>query len=158
MAGVSEAGTAHRRWLYWLPALAVMVLIFALSAQSGLRVSEDAAVEKPLRVTGHLLAFGTLSGLLLVAISWGRPPRLRDAALALGITVVYGLTDELHQSFVPDRTGRLDDVVTDTIGALAGLVVAYLVLTLMGSRNASGPQGDSGSRGRPASGDHQADG
>ena len=152
MAAVSEAGTRHRRWLYWLPALAVMVLIFVLSSQSGLRVSENAAVEKPLRVTGHLLAFGTLSGLLLVALSWGRPPRLRDAAMALGITLVYGLTDELHQSFVPDRTGRLDDVVTDTIGALAGLAVAYLALTLLGSRNASG------SRRSPASEDHRSDG
>ncbi len=151
MAGVSEAGNRHRRWFYWLPALAVMVLIFVLSSQSGLRVSEDAAVEKPLRVTGHLLAFGTLAGLLLVALCWGRPPRLRDAAMALGITVVYGLTDELHQAFVPDRTGRLDDVVTDTIGALAGLAVVYLVLTLLGSRSASG----SGSH--PASGDHRAD-
>jgi len=43
--------------------------------------------------------------------------------------VLYALTDEWHQSFVPDRTGRLDDVVTDAVGALIGLAVAWATLT-----------------------------
>ena len=77
-----------RPLFYWLPALAVVGLIFVLSSQSGLRVSEDAAVDKPFRITGHLLAFASLAGTLLVAFSQGRTPRLRDAALALGITFI----------------------------------------------------------------------
>jgi len=106
-----------------------MVAIFVLSSQSGLRVSEDAAVDKPFRVTGHLLAFATLAALLLLALSWGRRPRPRDAAIAFGLTVAYAVSDEWHQSFVPDRNGRLDDVVTDAIGALIGLAVAWATLT-----------------------------
>ncbi len=126
---MSQTTVRSRRWLAWLPVIAIMVVIFVLSAQSGLRVSDDAAVDKPFRVTGHLLAFATLAALLLVALSWGRRPRLRDAIVAFGISVAYGLTDEWHQSFVPDRTGRLDDVVTDAIGALIGLAVAWVTLT-----------------------------
>ena len=129
-----------RRWLMWLPAIAVMAIIFVLSAQSGLRVSEDVAVERPLRVTGHLLAYATLATCLLVAISWSRRPRLRHALIAYGITIVYALSDEWHQSFVPDRTGRLDDVVTDAIGALVGLALAWVVLTVAASRRQRSPQ------------------
>ncbi len=127
---MSSGRPTARQWLPWLAVLAVMALIFLASSVSGLRVSDDAAVDKPFRVTGHLLEFGALAGLLLVALSWGRQPRLRDATLALGITVVYALSDELHQSFVPDRTGRLDDVVTDTVGAVIGIGVAWLVLSV----------------------------
>jgi VanZ family protein len=111
-----------------------MAVIFVLSSQSGLRVSEDVDVERPLRVTGHLLAYATLAGLLLLALSWDRRPRLRDVLIAFGLAFVYALTDELHQSFVPDRTGRLDDVVTDMIGAAIGLTVGWLSLTLIAGR------------------------
>lgn len=123
-----------RRWLAWLPAVAIMVVIFLLSAQSGLRVSDDTEVDKPFRVAGHLLAFATLAALLLAALSWGRRPRLRDALVAFGLSVVYALTDEWHQSFVPDRSGRLDDVVTDAVGALMGLTVAWVALTWWAQR------------------------
>jgi VanZ family protein len=133
---VSKASRERPRWLFWLPAILVMGVIFVLSAQSGLRVSEDADVERPIRATGHLLAYATLAGLLLVALSWGRRPRLRDALIAFGLAFLYALSDEWHQSFVPDRTGRLDDVVTDTIGALIGLALAWVALTWLARRRA----------------------
>ena len=113
-----------RPLLYWLPAIAVVVLIFVLSSQSGLRVSEDAAVDKPFRITGHLLAFATLAACLLLALSRGRRPRLAHVVIAFAVTVLYGASDEWHQSFVPDRTGRLDDLVVDTIGVIVGLGLA----------------------------------
>ena len=125
---MTEPRGRARRWLAWLPAIAVMAIIFVLSSQSGLRVSDDAAVDRPFRVTGHLLAFGTLAACLLAALAWGRRPRLRDALVAYGLTFAFALSDEWHQSFVPDRTGRVDDVVTDMIGALIGLALAWIAL------------------------------
>ena len=136
---MTEPSARARRWLQWVPAIAVMAVIFVLSAQSGLKVSEDAAVDKPFRITGHLLAFGTLAAMVLLALSWGRRPRLRDALIAFGLTVAYGVLDEWHQSWVPDRTGRLDDVATDAIGALAGLAVAWVVLTIAASHRDRSP-------------------
>ena len=134
---MSEPRSPSRRWVNWIPAIAVMAIIFVLSSQSGLRVSEDVAVERPLRFSGHLLAFATLAALFLAALCWGRRPHLRDALNAFGLTVAYGLLDEWHQSFVPQRNGRLDDVVTDTIGALVGLAVGWIVLTLVARRRAA---------------------
>ncbi len=126
------SSSRFRPLLYWLPALAWMALIFVLSSQSGLRVSEDAAVDKPFRITGHLLAFAGLAALLLFALSRGGRPRWHHVVIALGITVLYGVSDEWHQSFVPDRTGRVDDLVVDTIGATIGLAIAWVVLTVRG--------------------------
>lgn len=53
--------------------------------------------------------------------------KLETFALALMITVLYGLTDEFHQIFVQARTARLEDVVADGVGgiiALAGISIS----------------------------------
>ena len=105
-------------------------LIFVLSSQSGLRVSEDVAVDKPFRITGHLLAYGTLAALPAGRAQLGPATASRVTPLvALRPHLAYAVIDEWHQSFVPDRTGRLDDVVTDAIGALVGAGGGLVVLT-----------------------------
>jgi VanZ family protein len=127
---MSEGGDGRRRWLLWLPPLAVMAGIFALSSISGLKVSEDADIDRPFRISGHLIAYALLAGTVLVALTGGRRPRPRDIAIALVVATLYGLSDEWHQSLVPDRVGRLQDVGMDVVGAIVGLVVATLLLTV----------------------------
>lgn len=125
---MNPARARSRPWLLWLPALAVMAVIFVLSHQAGLHVTEDVDVERPIRVSGHLLAYAVLAGCLLLALSRLDPPRPGQALLAWALAVAYGLTDELHQSFVPDRSGRLDDVFVDAVGAAVGIAITWLVL------------------------------
>ena len=130
-----------RPWLLWLPALVVMAVIFVLSHQSGLRVSEDVNVERPIRVTGHLLAYATLGALLLLALARLDRPRPAQALLAWILAVAFGLTDEFHQSFVPERMGRLNDVVTDAIGAAVGVAIAWLVLSALARARGASSRG-----------------
>ena len=132
-----------RTILLWLPALLWMVAIFVLSSQSGLRVSDDAAVDKPLRVAAHLGSYALLAGLLLLALDRGARPTLRGVAVAFAVAALYGVSDEVHQSLVPDRTGRVGDVFVDALGAAIGVAVAALILASSprlrrgdGSRNA----------------------
>lgn len=37
---------------------------------------------------------------------------------------IYGITDELHQAFVPGRDPAVGDVLADTLGAFLGSMVA----------------------------------
>jgi VanZ family protein len=130
-----------RALLRWLPALAWMALIFVLSSQSGLAVSDDVAVERPLRGVAHLVSFGILAGLLLVAISGIRRPGLAAVMLAFAGTALYAVSDEWHQSMVPTRSARVEDLAIDVIGALIGLAIAWLLLGWLSRR-----------RGRPEAG------
>jgi VanZ family protein len=50
----------------------------------------------------------------------GRPVTARVAAFAVAIAVLYGVTDELHQSFVPGRVADAWDLLKDAGGAVAG--------------------------------------
>lgn len=103
-----------------------MGLIFVLSAQPGLRVSDDAAVDAPVRSLAHVAAFGVLGCLIALALARGRELSPRHAFLAVVLTALYGALDEVHQAFVPDRTTQLEDVVLDAAGAVAGVTVAWL--------------------------------
>jgi VanZ family protein len=87
-----------------------------------------------IRKTGHVIGYGILSILLFRAwratlpvaanIAW----TLRWSATAILGTAVVASLDEWHQSFIPSRTGRWQDVVLDTC---AGIAAQILILLLM---------------------------
>ncbi len=144
MSGPHERRRAVARWL---AVVAWMAVIFALSSVSGLRVSQDAEVDRPIRTLAHVAAFGLLGGLVLYALCANARPTIARAILAMAITTLYAAGDELHQSLVPDRSGRVQDVAIDALGALAGLTLAWLILRRgagppMPARSGSGPSGD----------------
>jgi VanZ family protein len=115
--------------LRWGPALGVMAVVFALSSQPGLRVSDDPGVDLPLRHVAHVAAYALVCLCLVRGICWGLDgkPRSRDLLLAVALATLYGVSDEVHQSFVPDRTGHAVDVGWDLVGAMVGAVVARTV-------------------------------
>jgi len=41
--------------------------------------------------------------------------------------IIYAITDEVHQLFISGRSGRVEDVIIDSIGVLTGVTV-YLFL------------------------------
>lgn len=118
-----------------MPAVGWMAVIFMLSSISGLQVSDDVSVDRPLRVLAHLGSYALLAALLLYAQAGWQRPAARHVAIAYALCVAFGLSDEIHQAFVPDRTGRIEDVFIDATGAAVGLVLGYLGLRLWSGLN-----------------------
>lgn len=99
----------------WGPVWAAMALIFAASALS--RVPSAArAIDDGI---WHGLGYGVLAALLLRAFAAARWEAVtgRTALLATAVATLYGVTDELHQWFVPGRTAEWSDLVADAAGA-----------------------------------------
>jgi VanZ family protein len=140
--------------LRWGPAIATMVVIFVLSAQPGLRASNDPAVDLPIRHAAHVAVYALLSLFLVRALCWDgdRRPSAGQLLLAVGLATLYGVSDEIHQTFVPDRTGHAVDVGWDLIGAALGALAARLV-PLGWLR---WPNGDQRGRGRTNAGPQQS--
>ena len=115
------------RWPFAVLTALYCTGIYRLSAQSDLLDDtpswlEQAGVDK----LAHAIVFGGLGGLVhqgLVRSNAALGPRMRWA-LPLAFTVLYGLSDEIHQRFVPNRHFDLLDLLADGVGALA--VVALL--------------------------------
>ena len=86
-------------------------------------------IQLVVRKTAHFTEYGILALLLWRARrrsieSSEKLWRWSQAGVALGVTVLFAITDEWHQSFVPSREGSLRDVLIDSAGAtmaLAGL-------------------------------------
>ena len=100
-------------WL-WLPVLVYMAGIFSASAMSNPPMPEDVP-----DVSLHGLAYFGLSALLIRAFAHGRWSGVTRRALVLGfvVAVIYGVTDEGHQIFVPGRHADVRDLQADAIGA-----------------------------------------
>jgi VanZ family protein len=108
-----------------------MVFIFYLSAQSRLP-NLDERLGSLQSVAGHLLAYAVLALLLRWSLagsqSGGKEAESRRATRwAFVLALAYGITDEVHQYFVPGRHMDLFDLLTDAAGAAAALWVAGLV-------------------------------
>jgi VanZ family protein len=83
-----------------------------------------------IRKTGHVIGYAILSVLLFRAWKATLPAAknwtLRWSAIALFLTALVASLDEWHQSFIPSRTGRWQDVVLDTsAGILAQILIFF---------------------------------
>ena len=101
-----------------------MGTIFWLSSRSTLPRPPGASPSL-VSVLGHLGAYAILALLLAWALLAAdrRPPW--TLAIAWVIAVLYGVTDEIHQSFVPNRHPDLFDVLTDATGAALALAAIW---------------------------------
>jgi VanZ family protein len=52
------------------------------------------------------------------------------------IITLYGLVDEIHQLFVPNRSAEFYDWLADTLGGLLGLIIVYFFIKMI-TRNKS---------------------
>lgn len=77
-------------------------------------------------ILGHFGAFLVLAVLVWWALSTVDLELRRRYLVAFAVTVLYGVSDEWHQSFVPGREPDILDVITDAIGAAAGLLAIHL--------------------------------
>lgn len=70
----------------------------------------------------HFAVFGLLAT-LVVRIPWVRKRRPLGILTAVMAVSLFGITDELHQSFTPGRSVDVWDWVADTIGAAVAVAV-----------------------------------
>jgi VanZ family protein len=109
-----------------------------------------------LRKSGHFIGYAVLSGLTFLALRntyrdrmasalhrpWGQILgdwwQLEWSLIAILLTVVTAALDEIHQTFLPSRSGRWQDVLIDTSGAFALQLAIYIVCQLRLSLHNSG--------------------
>lgn len=106
-------------FFYWLPAIIWMVIIFYLSARQKVTVSEDSLINFLVFKGLHMIEYAGLCFWLFRAFtSIIRKATLSEKlTLALFLTILYSVSDEIHQTFIPTREGITRDVAIDSIGA-----------------------------------------
>jgi VanZ family protein len=96
----------------------IMGMIFYLSHQPGdsAKLPQFVGIDK----LAHVIVYGILAGAFLYSLQ----PFTHDSNYAVAAFVVvlfcilFGISDEFHQSFIPARNVSFWDVVADGLGAL----------------------------------------
>lgn len=137
-------GGIHRRvWRAWLAVLLCIAVIWIFSGESFSAASTSGLLTKLLRwlhpeiswrailrihsfarKAAHLTEYAVLAVLAFRALRLSldvSTPRV--IVLALGLVVAVAALDELRQSFLPERTGSLADVVIDFLGGALGVAL-----------------------------------
>lgn len=101
-----------------VPMVVIMGTIFFLSHQRGDEISLPDFSNSDL--VAHAIAYGALAATILYA--WEKRYKSRYPVKVILFTVlaclIYGISDEFHQSFIPGRYVSALDVVADTLGPL----------------------------------------
>ena len=108
----------------WFPVFVWCSLIFVLSAIPFLS-TKLGALDYFLRKGAHLTEYAVLFLLARRAIegSFAKISVSGFVALSVIFSVLYAVSDEFHQSFVPGRVPSVFDVGIDTAGVLVGLIL-----------------------------------
>jgi hypothetical protein len=116
-------------FLLFLPSVAYMIFIFSMSSMSRL---------PQIGVSGncfHPIEYLNLSFLLVWALNKGVNCEIerKTSIIALLVCIIYALSDEFHQYFVPGRHVSVLDIALDSLGAMLGLAV-FRTYRLIGKR------------------------
>jgi VanZ family protein len=114
------------RWLqikYWIPVFLYCSLIFFLSSQSNPTRYIPTYFAFPFSdKLVHGVEYGLL-GILLYQAFKHTSHTIRSVSLAIICALAFGISDEIHQWFVPHRHADMWDVLADAIGAIFFIVV-----------------------------------
>ena len=121
--------TGHNGWRLALggATLAWMGLIFYLSSLTQAETPKVPLLGNWQSLVGHLVLYGVCASLMEASIwGWGSGFRLRWALAAAAAATAYGISDEFHQSFVAGRFATVEDVIVNTVAAIAAAVGLWL--------------------------------
>ena len=112
----------------------MMAVLFAASSASDTSSVPAVFTDTILHVGGYA-ALGMAVFRAFADARFERMTPLRALAAVL-FCILYGVSDEFHQSFVPGRTPDARDLVADGVGAALGVAALAILKAIWGRRSA----------------------
>ena len=112
------------RIFLWIPPLIVAgVILWASSRAAPANLPSWKHADKIMHFAIYLILGLSFSRALVKGV---RPEHVAVRLfLAVILSAAYGVSDEIHQAFVPERTPEVADLIADWIGATAGSLVYW---------------------------------
>lgn len=114
-----------QKYYAWLTVVLFAFFIFFLSAVPDLRSGLDTTLDIILRKIAHATEFGVLAYFIFLACENCKFPLKKSLVLAAFLALLYALSDEYHQSFVPGREMAVLDFFVDSTGVVLVLFLLW---------------------------------
>lgn len=82
------------------------------------------------RKMAHFSIYTHVGILIMAFISTYDVILLKKFIVSLGVGLVYAVSDEIHQFYVPGRTPKLLDVAIDTAGVFLGIIIVLIIISV----------------------------
>lgn len=131
----------YKKFKYFIPAIIWMIFIFIMSHTVGTVSSQQSnfiadiitqylkidysLLTFIIRKTAHMSEYAVLLLLLYFGITKIYTHKY-SLLISLFITFIYACSDEIHQLFIPGRSGQFTDIMIDTSGALIALIIVLV--------------------------------
>lgn len=135
----------------WVAVIVVAVFIFYMSAKTAQTLDDNSGIislikqaltagaaqlfghEVDISPIGHFCEFFLLGAALCNALRFSISPKA-SLIVAAVLASAYGISDELHQLFVPTRSCDPLDWIVDTVAALIGALLVHGIMHAVAKR------------------------
>lgn len=109
----------------WLPPIIWAVVIFSFSSYPTVQASQIMWQDFIVKKSFHIIEYAMLTIFVYRALKESGLERKKAGIYSIVFTILYGATDEFHQSFTQGREAKARDVIFDTIGGLLAIYVIW---------------------------------
>lgn len=106
-----------RKFSKYIPVVIWMVLIFWVSSVPDLPSNKVDVLDFIFKKSAHFIEY------TILFLLWYRALGIKNPFKAIVFSLIYAFSDEIHQLFVPGRTGNLRDVGIDFSGMLIAAIL-----------------------------------
>jgi VanZ family protein len=124
---MAKVYTLIKRWGLFL---LVIFVIFVFSSIPKYTLPDLAQNDFTLKKGGHILGYFLLTLTLWNGLRWEK----KKWWLVWIVALLYAISDEFHQSFVPGRNPSLEDVAIDSFAAGLGIFIGYVMIKIKNNR------------------------
>jgi VanZ family protein len=110
----------NKPFFRWFPSILMMVIIYAFSSTPSYDMPDFGILDLLAKKSGHVIVYALLGWSFFYALGM----KAKHAWLAILLSVLYAISDEIHQSFVPGRNAWWIDVAIDSIAATLAVWIA----------------------------------
>ena len=115
----------------WAPVFVWALFIFSFSSLPANPVTEIHWKDFLFKKSLHITFYGILTVLIYRSFRQSKVAKKTAAVYSVLFTILYGVSDEFHQSLTPGRDPQMRDVIFDTLGRVLTVYLLWKVLPKM---------------------------
>ena len=91
-------------------------------------------LQRPIRKLAHFSIYTIGGAITMVFVNRLKLDNKKKILYSFTFCLIYALTDEIHQYFVPGRSCEVLDVAIDSVGALLGILITYSIIKFISKK------------------------